>query len=158
MENPPTNPKTIKKGALIAVGIIVLIGLIIIGRDIFTNTKEALITNFEECAAAGNPIMESYPEQCRTPDGRLFVHDIGTSTPDLNPPADSNPGTVAKACKPTGCSGQICADEDMASTCEYREEYACYQSAICKRQASGECGWTETSELKACIDKARAAN
>lgn len=31
------------------------------------------IRNFEQCAAAGNPVMESYPEQCRTPDGRLFV-------------------------------------------------------------------------------------
>lgn len=31
------------------------------------------IRNFEECAAAGYPVMESYPEQCRTPDGRLFV-------------------------------------------------------------------------------------
>jgi hypothetical protein len=25
------------------------------------------ITNYEECAAAGNPIMESYPEKCRDP-------------------------------------------------------------------------------------------
>lgn len=34
------------------------------------------INNFEECAAAGNPVMESYPEQCRTADGRLFVRVI----------------------------------------------------------------------------------
>ncbi|HEX2178708.1 MAG TPA: hypothetical protein VHL54_04195 [Actinomycetota bacterium] len=45
------------------------------------------INNFEECAAAGNPVMESYPEQCRTPDGRLFVRVIdqpgpGPSTPN----------------------------------------------------------------------------
>lgn len=38
------------------------------------------ITSFEECAAAGNPIMESYPEQCRAPDGTLFVRNIGTTT------------------------------------------------------------------------------
>ena len=31
------------------------------------------ITSFEECAAAGYPIMESYPEQCKTPDGKTFV-------------------------------------------------------------------------------------
>ncbi|HEX2054813.1 MAG TPA: hypothetical protein VHJ78_13950 [Actinomycetota bacterium] len=31
------------------------------------------IRTFEDCAAAGYPIAESYPEQCRTPDGRLFV-------------------------------------------------------------------------------------
>ena len=32
--------------------------------------------NFEECAAAGNPVMESYPRQCRTPDGKHFVEEI----------------------------------------------------------------------------------
>lgn len=33
------------------------------------------IINFEQCAAAGNPVMESYPRQCRA-DGQLFVEDI----------------------------------------------------------------------------------
>jgi hypothetical protein len=31
------------------------------------------INSFDECARAGYPIMESYPEQCRTPDGRNFT-------------------------------------------------------------------------------------
>ena len=30
------------------------------------------IDSFEECVAAGNPIMESYPRQCRTSDGQHF--------------------------------------------------------------------------------------
>lgn len=56
------------------------------------------------------------------------------------------------ACYVGGCSSQLCTDDpDMASTCEYREEYACYQTATCKRQSSGECGWTPTSELRACL-------
>jgi hypothetical protein len=33
------------------------------------------ISSFEECAAAGNPIMESYPRQCRA-DGQTFVEKI----------------------------------------------------------------------------------
>lgn len=33
-----------------------------------------VVTSYEDCAAAGYPIMESYPEQCRTPDGRTFVN------------------------------------------------------------------------------------
>lgn len=37
------------------------------------------IDSFEECAAAGYPIMKSYPEQCRTPDGRNFVRMISSS-------------------------------------------------------------------------------
>lgn len=33
------------------------------------------ITNFEECAAAGNPVMESYPRRCRAGD-RTFTEEI----------------------------------------------------------------------------------
>lgn len=43
------------------------------------------ITSFEECAAAGYPVMESYPEQCRTPDGRNFVREIPRSQPPGSP-------------------------------------------------------------------------
>jgi len=35
------------------------------------------IQSFEECVAAGNPVMESYPEQCRTEIGETFTRDIG---------------------------------------------------------------------------------
>ncbi len=37
---------------------------------------EASIDSFEDCAAAGNPVMESYPRQCRTPDGQHFTEII----------------------------------------------------------------------------------
>ena len=40
-------------------------------------SERSIIENFDDCAAAGNPVMESYPEQCRTEDGRTFVRDIG---------------------------------------------------------------------------------
>lgn len=36
-----------------------------------------IITSFDECAAAGYPILESYPERCITPQGQNFVQDIG---------------------------------------------------------------------------------
>jgi hypothetical protein len=35
------------------------------------------VSSFEECEEAGYPITESYPRQCRTLDGRLFVEEIG---------------------------------------------------------------------------------
>lgn len=54
-------------------------------------------------------------------------------------------------CQVTGCSGQICADQDVITTCEARKEYACYETATCERQADGQCGWTETPELQACL-------
>lgn len=34
------------------------------------------ITSFDDCARAGYPIMESYPERCRTPDGRSFTKQL----------------------------------------------------------------------------------
>lgn len=37
---------------------------------------ESAIDSFEKCAAAGNPVMESYPRQCRTNDGQTFVEQI----------------------------------------------------------------------------------
>lgn len=54
-------------------------------------------------------------------------------------------------CKKTGCSSQICSDQDIASTCEWQEEYACYQTAICERQADGNCGFRQTAELTSCL-------
>lgn len=55
-------------------------------------------------------------------------------------------------CYVGGCSSQLCTDTpDAVSTCEYREEYACYQNAICERQSNGACGWTQTQALKACV-------
>lgn len=57
------------------------------------------------------------------------------------------------ACYVGGCSSQVCSDtEGMASSCEYKEEYACYQkTSKCERQSSGECGWTPTAGLAICI-------
>jgi len=67
----------------------------------------------------------------------------------------NNPGQqTGNGCKTTGCSSHLCVDErdgDVVSTCEWRDEYACYQTARCERQASGQCGWTQTSELQSCL-------
>jgi hypothetical protein len=78
-------------------------------------------------------------------------------TPAPTPSPEPGPvpkGTTADGCRRTGCSGQICADEDMVSTCEYRPEYACYKDAACERQADGKCGWTPSAELSACQEAA----
>ncbi len=44
------------------------------------------ITNFDECAKAGYPILQSYPEQCQTPDRRTFTK-ITTPLPAISQPA-----------------------------------------------------------------------
>jgi len=208
------------------------------------------IKSFEECAAAGNPIMESYPRQCKTPDGKTFIEkiddksnlirvtsptagevitspviitgeargnwffeasfpivildangkDLGTwyaeaqsdwMTTEFVPfkatvsfatsttekgkiiLAKDNPSglpehddhieleimfknTIAPntgKCVISGCSSQICSDTETMSTCEYKEEYACYKTATCERQTSGQCGWTETEALRLCLSE-----
>jgi hypothetical protein len=59
---------------------------------------------------------------------------------------------VSPQCYVGGCSSQICSDHPGAiSTCEWKDEYACYQTATCERQADGNCGWTQTAELDACL-------
>lgn len=35
-----------------------------------------LIQSFADCVAAGNPVLESFPEQCRTADGQLFTNTV----------------------------------------------------------------------------------
>ena len=136
------------------VGAAIVIGVVAIFMLAFDSIqkKEQLfsITTFEECAAAGYPIMESYPEQCRTPDGRTFVHDI--SGDDL----DHTEGPmIGNGCAVGGCSNQLCVSADevdkIFTTCEYRAEYACYQTATCEQQSDGKCGWTETAELTQCL-------
>ena len=43
----------------------------------------ATINSFDDCANAGYPIMESYPRQCKTPDGTNYIEDI-TNTQSNN--------------------------------------------------------------------------
>lgn len=104
------------------------------------------VVDFTTCIAAGNPAMESYPRQCRSTDGRLFVEEV---TPPQPTPV------VGAGCAIGGCSNQLCGEageiENVATTCEYREAYACYRSASCVQQTSGKCGWTETPELRTCL-------
>lgn len=48
----------------------------IVYRPIPVSAPIQKISNFEECKNAGYPVMESYPEQCRAPNGDLFVRSI----------------------------------------------------------------------------------
>jgi hypothetical protein len=63
----------------------------------------------------------------------------------------SAPVGGTESCRRTGCSGEVCSDEDVASTCVFRPEYACYRDAVCERQGTGKCGWTQTADLLRCL-------
>lgn len=95
------------------------------------------------------PINEGVPPSNDVP---FLPPPLITPTDPVIVPAEDMTITPEPArCIVTGCSGQICSDQDMASTCEYREEYACYQLSRCERQADGACGWTQTPELTSCL-------
>lgn len=53
------------------------------------NTDVASVTTFEQCSEAGYPIVKHYPDQCQTPDGRVFT--------DQNPPAESELAQAERA-------------------------------------------------------------
>ena len=69
------------------------------------------------------------------------------------PGGTSSGGNEMKPCFKTGCSGQVCADEEVVTTCEFRPEYECYKAAKCERQTNGKCGFTDTPELRRCLKR-----
>jgi hypothetical protein len=79
-------------GVLSILLIVLLVGAIsVIGYSVYQNKNKELavptdtINSFDECAAAGNPIMESYPEQCAA-NGQTFTRKLSaTEKKNLNP-------------------------------------------------------------------------
>jgi len=66
------------------------------------------ITNFDECIAAGNPVMESYPRQCMY-DGKTFTEEV--PEPPM-PPEDENMKAVNMANQvASGLESTIISDE-----------------------------------------------
>lgn len=60
-------------------GVIVII-VILVGAGLFwysNKPSSKTVSTFEECASAGYPILEIYPRQCITREGKMFVEDIG---------------------------------------------------------------------------------
>jgi len=90
---------------LVLVGILGIAG-IVAASGIFTKSEAPVanapeVLSFEDCAAAGYPLMESYPRQCATPDGRTFAEELPAPDPTyLNASADNivvtnpTPGSV----------------------------------------------------------------
>lgn len=82
----------------------------------------------------------------------VFSVTDGVEVEEESEPASDNGPVSLGPCYVGGCSSQVCSDrEDVVTTCEFRPEYACYQKATCERQASGQCGWTQTPTLQSCL-------
>ncbi|MFW5703142.1 MAG: hypothetical protein ACOCXP_04230 [Candidatus Dojkabacteria bacterium] len=88
------------------------------------------ITDFDSCADAGFPIMESFPKQCSPGDGRVFVEEaeIQEISTDGEYYGESTFSScnVDTDCNVGGCNGEICGaaseTEGAVSICLAPEE------------------------------------
>jgi hypothetical protein len=62
--------------------------------------------------------------------------------------------TGSKPCFATGCSKELCSDQDIMTTCDYNPMNICYLNAECTTHGD-QCGWTVTSELNKCLADTR---
>src|SRR4051812_27717816 len=94
---------------VLALVLTVIAGVLVKISSIGAQHNAAQISTYADCVAAGNPILESYPSQCKTLDGRTFVN------PDEhidNPVSTTSPAgpVVGSGCVVGGCSGEVCSD------------------------------------------------
>jgi len=64
-----------KQRKIIVISIVTLL-VVLVGMfawHIAYTQKNIAITSYDECVAAGYPVMESYPEQCAVPGGKTFT-------------------------------------------------------------------------------------
>lgn len=59
---------------IITIGLLIMLAALLL--VLTPKATKKIITNFDDCVNAGYPIMESYPEQCSTPDGEVFTKTI----------------------------------------------------------------------------------
>jgi hypothetical protein len=91
-----------KRGPII---VIVVLGVLVVGLGTLLlvrlfSPQTPTVTSYAECVAAGYPILETYPEQCRTPDGQTFT----------------NPDAEPQTPPPTAPSGEFTSEGGVAIT------------------------------------------
>ncbi len=120
------------------------------GLMTMSSTPHSLINSFEECVAAGNLVMESYPRQCRTADRKHFVEIIpgkeeceiagglwGIWGNQLSATASCNPATsdVGKECTDSSQCQSFCQPNEGAEI-NSEEDGTCYgyELATCMQE------------------------
>jgi len=89
-------------GVLIIVFLVVFLFL----NGEFVEAPEISVDSFEDCLSAGYPILESYPRQCRMPDGKTFIEDIGNELEKIDLIQVENPRPNQKVSSPLLVKGK----------------------------------------------------
>jgi hypothetical protein len=106
------------------------------------------IVDFQTCVDAGNPVMESFPPQCRA-NGQTFFAEV---------PRLSNQYPTYKGCSNVGDRVCVKAEgaKDVIISLDIKPEDECRAKySRCEPQADGECGWTQSVALDVCLDPPR---
>lgn len=119
--------------SLIAVGIIVIVAYIWRGKVV---APVPTVNNFTDCVQAGFPVAESFPRQCRTSEGKVFVEEVASSTQQLGGCRDSS------SCKNGEfCNQGICQSADFTYSCQSANDcllvnrdlaYGCCYAGACQ--------------------------
>lgn len=54
-------------------------------------------------------------------------------------------------CKKSGKYEEICAEKEYISKGKWRDQYECYEKAVCEEQFGRKCGFTVTPKLVICL-------
>lgn len=132
------------------VGILVVAVIVVIVSYMFLQSSRS-ITSYEDCVAAGYPILKSKPPQCKTPDGRIFVQ--GGSVGNFCGSSTYGSCITDADCMSAGCSGQICqstTEENAITTCEWKECYNAESFGLGCGCVNNQCQWA----LQSCTSDA----
>lgn len=71
-----------------------------------SSDRPAAITGYDECVAAGYPVMESWPPRCAVPNGPSFTQDIGNELEKADLIRIDTPRPTQQVSSPLQISGQ----------------------------------------------------
>lgn len=115
------------------------------------------INNFERCAAAGNPVLESYPRQCQTPEGKIFTEiippiepaPIGPDTEVFTEPTEPSKDFCGDSTRGTCLVDLDCTDEICSGLCQSRDEELATAGCVTR-----ECHDAETHSIQCkCVNE-----
>jgi len=77
------------------IAVIIIIAALGIGAywSLSRHNTAGKVASFEECAAAGNPVQESYPRRC-TANGTTFTEEISVTPPADQPPVATSSASI----------------------------------------------------------------